>query len=122
VPFVSSASSTHSLQQSFLTSPLSKLLDYLCAQLKSTALNFLHLNIIPIHPSVKYVLDQKYLGDITVVPVVKPMDYTQLLVNPTPERLKTCIVQSESSTWKLIPCIRGAVSRTRHTAYESRAP
>ena len=88
--------------------PLSKLLDYLLSQLKSTALNFLHLNIIPIHPSVKYVLDQKYLGDITLVPDVSPMDYTQLLVNPTSERLRTCILQSENSTWRLIPTIRGA--------------
>jgi TAG lipase/steryl ester hydrolase/phospholipase A2/LPA acyltransferase len=62
VPFISSASSTHTLQQSFLTAPLAKLIDYLCSQLKSTALNFLHLNMMPIHPSVKYVLDQKYLG------------------------------------------------------------
>ena len=108
VPFISSDSSTHTLQQSFLTAPLSKLIDYLCSQLKSTALNFLHLNMIPVHPSVKYILDQKYLGDITLVPDVKPSDYTQLLVNPTAERLKTCVTQSERSTWRLIPTIRGA--------------
>lgn len=107
-PFISSASSTHTLQQSFLTSPLSKLLDYLTSQLKSTALNFLHLNVIPIHPSVKYVLDQRYLGDITLVPDVRPYDYTQLLINPTAERLSECIIQSENSTWRLIPTIRGA--------------
>jgi hypothetical protein len=101
-------SSTHTLQQSFLTAPVPKLLDYLLAQLKSTTLNFLHLNILPIHPSVKYLLDQKYLGDITIVPHVRPADYTQLLVNPTPERLRECILQSEASTWRLIPTIRGA--------------
>jgi len=105
---VSSASSTHTAQSSFLTAPVPKLLDYLSSQLKSTVLNFLHLNILPIHPSVKYVLDQKYLGDITLVPRVKPFDYTQLLVNPTRDRLRDCILQSEFNTWQLIPTIRGA--------------
>lgn len=108
VPFVSSASSSHSLQQSFLAAPISKLIDYLTSQLKATALNFLHLNMMPIHPSVSYVLDQKYLGDVTLVPNVSPFDYTQLLVNPTSERLRECVKQSEKTTWQLIATIRGA--------------
>ena len=108
IPFISSESSTHTFQQSFLSAPVTKLIDYLSSQLKSTALNFLHLNMMPIHPSVKYILDQKYLGDVTIVPNVKPLDYTQLLVNPTSDRLRDCVHVSEQSTWKLLPTIRGA--------------
>jgi hypothetical protein len=47
-------------------------------------------------------------GDVTLVPDVSLLDYSQLLVNPTGDRLRECVLISERSTWKLIPTIRGA--------------
>lgn len=107
-PFLSSESTTHHPHQSFLSNPLSKLIEYLSSEIRCAILHTYRLELVPLHPSAKAILDQKYVGDITIVPDVTLSDYPQLLVNPTAERLKACIQASEYSTWKLIPVIRGA--------------
>ena len=107
IPFISSSSS---LQQhgTLLTSPLVKLIQFLSSELNSTLLNLLHINPFPMHAAAIYMLDQKYVGDITLVPNVTVSDYTALLTNPTTQRLHECIAVSEKETWKLMAIIRGS--------------
>lgn len=108
VPFLSNESSTHHYHLSFLSSPLVKLIHFLSTEIKSAIVGTYDLDIMPLHGSLRAIIDQKYVGDITIVPDVKWADYPQLLTNPTADRLSHCLSLSERSTWKMIPIIRGA--------------
>jgi len=58
---------------------------------------------IPFIKFMHYVMDQKYVGDITLVPRVTLKDYKLLLVNPSTERLQKCSHTMERDVWKRKP-------------------
>src|SRR5687768_4926515 len=55
---------------------------------------------VRLQSSVQYILDQKYIGDITIVPSVSLQEYTLLLRNPTHERVQHCVRISQRATWQ----------------------
>ena len=97
-------SSTASLPFSFL----SRLIDFLSASIKTTLLNLLAAVPLPFQSPIRFMLDQTYVGDITITPHLSPHDYALLLKNPTTERLNRCLHQSEQATWRLLAMIKGA--------------
>ena len=44
-------------------------------------------------------MSQNYKGNITIVPELTINDYTNLLANPTPDWILSCIKKSELNTW-----------------------
>lgn len=89
-------------------SPLSRLINYLGGELKNLLINLAELGLLPLHISMKYILEQTYTGDITIVPSVKMSDYLSLLHNPSFEQLQNCIDVSERSTWELLAMIKSS--------------
>jgi len=63
---------------------------------------------LPIHHLMKEILDQRYVGDITIAPPPSLTDYLGLLSNPTVKRLFECLTSSERSTWTKMAVIRGS--------------
>ena len=109
LPFIrpltgSAFSSTSSLPFSLL----SRLIDFLSASIKTTLLNLLAAVPLPFQSPIRFMLDQTYVGDITITPHLSPHDYALLLKNPTTERLNMCLQKSEQATWQLLAMIKGA--------------
>ena len=104
-PITGSAfSSTASLPFSLLA----RLIDFLSASIKTTLLNLLSAVPLPFQSPIRFMLDQTYVGDITITPHLSAHDYALLLKNPTSDRLTTCLHQSEQATWRLLAMIKGA--------------
>ena len=104
-PITGSAfSSTSSLPFSLL----SRLIDFLSASIKTTLLNLLAAVPLPFQSPIRFMLDQTYVGDITITPHLSLSDYALLLKNPTTDRLNMCLKRSEQATWRLLAMIKGA--------------
>lgn len=106
-PFVSAAFNIGRNVDTLLTNPVSKLIQFLALQLKDTALNLNRLGILPLHPSARFVLEQQYMGDVTITPNLTIKDFQLLLVNPTVERYAHCQRQTELQTFAKLSTIRG---------------
>ena len=106
-PFVSAAFHIGRNVDTLLTNPVSKLIQFLALQLKDTALNLNRLGVLPLHPSARFVLEQQYMGDITITPNLTINDFQLLLVNPTVERYAHCQRQTELQTYRQLSTIRG---------------
>lgn len=107
IPFLSS----HVLaspSSSSLSLLLPRLIEFLTTSLKSMVLNLVSNGLFPFHSPLRFVLDQTYVGDITLVPPVNAKDYSLLLANPTAERLHECLTASERATFSKLAMIRGA--------------
>ena len=87
---------------------LSRLIDFLSASIKTTLLNLLAAVPLPFQSPIRFMLDQTYVGDITITPHLSAHDYALLLKNPTSERLHSCLKKSEQATWRLLAMIKGA--------------
>ena len=109
LPFLRSLSSTPSAYSaSLLFSIIPRTIEFLSSSIKSTLLNVLSSIALPFQSPIRFLLDQTYIGDITITPPINAGDYTLLLKNPDPTRLHDCLRASEQSTWKMMSMIRGA--------------
>lgn len=52
------------------------------------------------------IINQKYRGDITIVPEITFKDYKKLLSNPDPEWMAECQAKSERKTWEHLSFIK----------------
>jgi TAG lipase/steryl ester hydrolase/phospholipase A2/LPA acyltransferase len=85
---------------------------------KSEALHRLHiLTDLPLPgplrnltSKARSILNQKYSGDITILPQLAYADFPNLLRNPTPEFMLEACRRGERATWPLVGRIRVAVS------------
>lgn len=83
-----------------------RLLEYLLSELRGWMLNLGTLGLFPESLDfVRFLLDQRYSGDITIAPRVSLRDYKDLLRNPTLERLAECTVHTERETWRVLPLV-----------------
>ena len=85
-----------------------RLIDFLSTSIKSTLLSLLSAIPLPVQSPIRFLLDQTYIGDVTITPPITARDYSLLLKNPDPARLSSCLRASEHATWKLLSMIRGA--------------
>ena len=109
IPFLRPLSSSPSAYSpSLLFSLLPRTIDFLSSSIKSTLLNLLSAVPLPFQSPIRFMLDQSYVGDITVTPPISARDYSLLLKNPSADRLHACLRASEQATWKLMSMIRGA--------------
>jgi len=54
---------------------------------------------IPLLYRFQSILEQKYYGDITIVPEITSSDYMKLIASPTPETVIDCAIRGEKATW-----------------------
>jgi predicted acylesterase/phospholipase RssA len=87
---------------------ISRLIEFLTTSLKSTILNLIRSGLFPSPSVLRFMLDQTYVGDITLVPPVRFRDYTTLLTNPSTIQLHQCLHASARATFSHLAMIRGA--------------
>ena len=110
LPFLRPLSASASLcsASSPLLNALPRVIDLLSSSIKSTLLTLLSAVPFPFQSPIRFMLDQTYVGDITIVPPITAGDYTLLLKNPSAQRLSACLSASEQATWRMLSMIRGA--------------
>ena len=97
-----------SASPSFFFPIVPRLIDFLSTSIKSTLLSLLTAIPLPVQSPIRFLLDQTYIGDVTITPPITARDYSLLLKNPDAARLSSCLHASEHATWKLMSMIRGA--------------
>lgn len=103
VPFLRLIETTYSPLQK----AVSKAGVALIAELQHYLKQLIDLGVVPgLLARFQQILMQKYFGDITIVPKVSSLDYSNIVSNPSAEHLAMASVRGENATWPHVSVIK----------------